>query len=751
MRAVLVPNRLVLQPGSPATTVVEVTNSLSVIDGLTAAARPMEGLTSTVEPALLPLFPDATGTLTIELVAGPHLPAGTHHVSIEVRSSVEPEERLDLVLSLEVTPAPALTLSVDPPARRSRHRASYQLTCANEGNTVLEVDLAAEDPARGVASKVVPDVLSVLPGAVARTELRVKARRHLVGGERRHRITVLARAGDREAEGFAAFRQPPLIPVGARTAAILTLIVALWAGVFLFALHRANSSDPLTKEVPPSFYAAVASAQKVNSSAFGALGHPGLLASAVAGGALPAGAVPKTGVVVGVGGTVNGTVDAQSTSAPIGRITVQAFRRSPTGPKLVSSAATGSDGTYSLVGLLPGDYEIEFSAIGFQSVWYPSAPDQSLATPVAVAAQAYTNGINATISGLPGSITGTVDTGQSPSPPVTVAVTAEQGSAHVVATVTTDTSGNYTVPSLPAPGTYDLSFSAPGYQVASDTEEIVGGEAHIANTVTLTAAPGTLGGVVTDGRQPLGGVTITANANGRTITSATPTSGPVGQFSIPDLTTPATYLLTFSDQGYGTVTVAEHLGPGESLTNLDIPLSGGAGQISGQVSSAAGSPLGGVAVTVDNVNPRPSTNTLTAGSVGSYLLSGLATPGTYTITFSLSGYQSQTIAVPLSSSGSASGVTVTLLPENGSISGTVRSSTGAPMSGVAVTITNGTTIRQTTTTSSPAGGFSLPNLPPDSYSVTFSLTGYHETTVLVNLTPGQAASTSVTMTPAGSP
>lgn len=746
MRAVLVPDRLVLQPGSPATTVVEVTNGLAVIDGVTATLRPTEGLTGSVEPGLLPLFPDSTGTLTVELVAGRHLAAGEHEIVISVRSSVDPDESAELTLALEVVPAAALELVVDPPARRTRHRARYQVTCTNQGNTVLHVDLAAQDPGKGVTTRINPDVLAIPPGGTGSGQLRVKSRRHLVGGERRHRITLLARAGELEAESFAAYRQPPLIPVGARTAAILVAIVALWAGVFVFALHKANSSDPVTKDVPPSFYAAVASAQSVNTSAFGALGHPGLLASAVSA-ALPAGAVPKSGVVIGVGGTVNGTVDALSTAAPVGRITVQAYRDSPSGAVLVSSAATGSDGTYSLVGLLPGGYEIEFSAVGFQTIWYPSAPDQAQATPVPVSAQASSNGINATITGLPGSITGTVDTGQTPSPSVTVTVTAEQGSGKVVATTTTDSSGSFTVPSLPAPATYDLSFSAAGYQVASDSEEIAGGESHIANTVTLAAANGALGGVVTDGKKPLGGVTITANANGQTISSATPTSGSIGQFTLPNLETPATYLLTFSAQGYGTITVAEHLGPGESLTNLNIPLSGGAGQISGEVKSTTGGSLGGVAVTVDNVNPKTSTNTLTAGSVGSYLLSGLPTPGTYTITFSLAGYQSQTVSVTLGSSGSATGVAVSLSPQVGSITGTVTSAQGKPLSGVAVTITDGTTVKNTTTTSSPAGGFSLGGLQPGSYSVTFTLSGYSNTTVLVDLSAGQTANASATMTP----
>ena len=239
---------------------------------------------------------------------------------------------------------------------------------------------------------------------------------------------------------------------------------------------------------------------------------------------------------------------------------------------------------------------------------------------------------------------------------------------------------------------------------------------------------------MTNGTTPLGGVTISANANGKTVTSATPTTGSVGQFTIPNLTTPATYLLTFTLPGFGTQTQAVQLGPGQDVTNLAIILVGGAGQVSGTASAPSGAPLGGVTVTVNGNGP--STETLTGGSVGSYLLSGLATPGAYTLTFSLAGYVSQTVGVTLASSGSATAVNVTLPLSNGSITGTVSSPSSTPLVGVAVSVTDGATVRTTTTASTPPGGFALTGLPPETYSVTFSATGYVSQTAEVPLAPG---------------
>ena len=81
----------------------------------------------------------------------------------------------------------------------------------------------------------------------------------------------------------------------------------------------------------------------------------------------------------------------------------------------------------------------------------------------------------------------------------------------------TDSTGHYAIPNLPAPGTYDLSFSASGYEVASDTEELAGGEQRIAATIDLTAGTGTLGGSVTDGTNrvsSVAGIRRTREVNG---------------------------------------------------------------------------------------------------------------------------------------------------------------------------------------------------------------------------------------------
>jgi hypothetical protein len=766
VRASLSSARLVIEPGRWVPVAIEVTNTSGVIDGISATLRAGEpravtaggipatdtpgsavdpneitGLEVRARPALLPLFPDGTGVITLELKASDTFPAGTHSMSVVVRSSVDFEQTLPLPIEVEVVPVPGGSLRTEPLVRSGRHKAAFRIISTNSGNVPLDISLAASDPERVVLSRFSPATVTVLPGEQRAADMAVVARRHFFGGDVARAITVLGTAGSFEVDTRASFRHQPVIPRGLRTVLTLGAIVALWAAVFVVAIDKALTKDKLAKAVPPSFYASTATGTQT------ALGGGGRLLFQDAADSTPAGAVPKSGVVIGVGGTINGTVTAKSTGAGIGRITVEAVEDTEKGPQLISSAATGTDGSYSLVGLLPGPYKLLFTAQGYQDVWYPSATAETNAGSVSVEAQSTTQGISVSIAGLPGSIRGQVDTGQTPQVPVTVTVLPGQGSTRPIATVTTDATGAYTVPNLPAPGTYDLSFQAPGYQVSSDTEDLSGGEARVASTVTLSAGPGTLSGTVTDGTSPLGGVTITANSQGQTITSATPTTGAIGQFTIPNLATPATYLLTFTKTGFGTVTIAEHLGPGQALTNVTVTMAGGAGLVSGTVVGPTGQPLGGVTVSVAGGQSPITTQTLTAGRVGFFELSGLGTPGAYTLTFSLGGFQSETVGVSLTSSGSADNVNVTLPVQSGTISGTVTGPSGA-LTGVAVSMTDGTApVRTTVSASSPPGGFSITGLAPGHWSVTFTMTGFAPLTALVDLQPGQTANVPVKLSP----
>jgi hypothetical protein len=765
---------LAVSPGATAAVVVEVVNTGEVIDGVTARIIGLPEQFVTATPALLPLFPDATGQLTVSLAVPPVYPAGRHPLTLEVVSHGArlPSQHLDL--ELDVAARPSVALGSRPRMIRARRSGRFVLELTNDGNVPLDVSLRATDADRAASTTFSPKTTRIEAGAVVPVLMTVRGPRMFTGAEIDRTVTVEALANpiDRSLDApdpesdirqstTVRLRQRPLIGRGLLTACILAGIVALWATVFLLGLSKVFSGDPITKEAPASFFAA----------AQGSSGSNGVGTNdADVSGPAPAGALPKTGQLPpGLGGAITGTVTAASDAQPVGRILVQAYRPHGAGLVLVSSAATQTDGTYALSGLFPMPYYLKFSATGFTPVWYPSAASQSGAQLVTTTAEGSTDGVNVVIKGQPASISGNVNPGDVLVPVHTTVIArplrgASAGAA--LATATTDGSGNYTLTNLPAPDNYEISFTSPGYQTTTVTDAVNGGDARLEPTVTLGASVGQISGTVTDGHAPIGGATISTQSGGQTLTVMTPTTGQVGAFILGNLPTPATYVVTFGAPGHGSVTQIIDLSAGQSQQGLTAVLTAGTGSVSGRLVDAAGHGLGGATVTVGGAamtggaptpapsaspssspsaipsSVAPSTTTLTSGVVGSFALSGLTAPGSYTLTFSLNGYASATVPVTLADNGAPASVTVTLLPQLGGITGGVSGPNGVFV-GATVTATNGS--QSWTATSSgpggalPDGGYLITGLQPGTYSVTVSSSGLEQQTAMVTVVAGQTA------------
>lgn len=743
------------EPGATATVVVEVVNTGEIIDGISARIVGLPEQAVTAEPALLPLFPDTSGQVRLNVDIPRTLAAGRHALGIEVVSHGArlPSQYLDL--DLDVTPRPLLSAGARPRMIRARRSARFVLELRNEGNIALDVSLSAVDADRAVRTRLSPPQLRIEAGAVAPVLLEVRGPRMFTGGEIDRTVTVESSArmlGADDDPGLAEpavqettvrLRQRPLISRGMLTALVLAGIIALWAGVFLLGITKVFSGDPMTKQAPASFFTALHDGQGGSGAAGGA------------GAAVPAGVLPKSGQVPpGAGGTVTGAVSNANDHQPVGRILVEAWRQTRDGLRLVSSAATQSDGSYSLGGLFPTDYYLKFSAVGFTTVWYPAAPGQSGAQPVAARAQATTGPLHTVITGLPASISGSVNPGDT-LVPVSTTVTARPllgaNAGRAIATAATAADGSYRLADLPAPGTYELTFTTAGYQPSTLIDTVNGGDKRLEPTVTLGAVSGQIGGTVTDGTTPLGGVTVSTTVGGKPLTVTTPTTGQVGAFVLGQLPTPGTYVVTFSAPGHGADTKIVELTAGQSRGDVNVVLASGTGSVTGTVVDANGNGLGGVSVTVGGTAvsgdaAAPSTVTLTSASGrGSFVVNGLTAPGSYTLTFSLVGYQPTTIPITLSSNGAPPSVQAALAPLDGSINGTVINS-GATLAGAAVTASDG---RLTWKTMSTDTGFVITGLAPGHYTVTATYPGMTQQTALVQVNAGTSAPTTLTLARGG--
>jgi hypothetical protein len=421
-----------------------------------------------------------------------------------------------------------------------------------------------------------------------------------------------------------------------------------------------------------------------------------------------------------------------------------------------------------MAGLFPTDYYLRFSSPGFTTVWYPSAPSQSKARAVTAAAQQTSNNVNVVIDGLPATISGKVDPGDALSP-VTTTVTARPitgpDNGLPAAVTTTAADGSYTLQHLPAPGSYELTFVTQGYQTSTLTDTVTGGDQRLEPTITLGAAPGAIGGIVSDGSTPIGGAIVTTTLNGTPLAVTTPTTGQVGAYVLDGLATPGTYVVTYTAPGHGSVTRIVDLTAGQRIGTENVTLTSGTGSVSGVLLGPDGKGLGGATVTVGGAQTTsgsgglPQTTTLTSGTVGSFAISGLPAPGAYTLTFSLPGYQPATVPVTLSGNGAPPQVSVTLSADLGSITGrigevrTVDGTTTTITStfvGATVTATNGS--QTWTVTSSAAGGalsnggYLISNLVPGTYSVTVTAPGLQQQTGIVVVAAGRTATLDLTLT-----
>ncbi|MDQ1720766.1 MAG: hypothetical protein QOI26_500, partial [Pseudonocardiales bacterium] len=346
----------------------------------------------------------------------------------------------------------------------------------------------------------------------------------------------------------------------------------------------------------------------------------------------------------------------------------------------------------------------------------------------------------------PASIEGSIDAGDTLAPvTATVQATSLVGKVtRPVASTITLAGGKYKLTNLPAPGTYELSFTAPNYQATTVVTTVAGGQNRFQSTVRLSVGNGQIGGVVTDGHQPLGGVAITTTVNGKDLTIGTPTTGTVGSFVIPALPTPGTYVITFSAPGYGAQTSVVQLGPGQSRSGLNISLAAGVGSVSGVLIDSDGNGLGGATVTVGGAPTVMSSTTLTTGAVGYFSFNALPTPGSYTLTFSLPGHAGATVPIQLSAEGAPPRVRAVLATALGRITGAVTGPNGSPLPGASVVATDGKQSWKSQATGSggglPDGGYLLTDLAPGTYTVTASMPGFSQQTALLHVTAGNTVS-----------
>jgi hypothetical protein len=537
VRVVADSRRVEVEPGRSATVVLQVLNTADAIDavGVNVSGVPVESVS--VTPQRLQLSPNAAGKITVGVVVPSSFASGRHRLLVEVFSqdTASPPQCLDIDLDVVARPG----LRARPNVVRAWCSARFTVELVNGGNVALDATLSAHDSNRAVHARFTPQRRRVEPGGMAPVVMAVRGRRMISGAEVDRSLTV-------EVTGRSGHRGRGRACGGEDRGGVAAATATESAGAFFARQTSAGDAATPQGQAPAAF-----SRQRASSVA-------------------PAGALPKTGQLpAGVGGEISGTVLAANDARPVGRILVQAYRMGPHGLIGTSSTTSRADGSYALAGLFPTGHYLKFSGAGYVTQWYPNRSTQA----VTAIAQGVTADINVRIATRPASISGTVESGETLT---TVTARPLLGPRTGKAIATTTARGGYRLAGLPAPGAYELTFTAPGYQESTLVDTVGGGEERLEPPVILGAGLGQISGIVSDGTRPLGGANVRTMVNGTPLDVITPTTGPVGAYTLTNLPTPASYVITYSSPGHGTITETVDLAARQRRPGVNVSLAIGA-------------------------------------------------------------------------------------------------------------------------------------------------------------------------------
>lgn len=712
VRADLETPELAIALGDVASVQIEVTNLDEVIRSYRVAVLGIDEQLVIVDPPTTDLFPGERVAVTVTFVLPATFPAGRRTVGLEISEPDEPDIPpvvVDLTLDLQAQDGIALT--AEPATLEMGGSGTFIVHPVNTGNTTFEVALQAVEPERAVEVIFDPANPELAPGERAVVRASAKGKRPWFGMPVVRVLEVTAMAGDAQATSAVALVQQPRIPRKVVSLIGLLLAVTLFAFVIMLSFGSvadlAAQNEALLKQ---------------------SLGHADGAGARV---------VPAV-----LSGTVTST-----TGGGIDGVAVELYEQA--NPVLPAhTTVTDESGAYRFGGVTAGTYVLRFAVAGFGEVWYPAAETIADAEPVEVTDGADVPGIDMSLAGRPGQIAGSVHGADVVGAVVSVQIPAEaiEGSdiepvPAVVASAELDATGLFVLPELPTPATYELAVAKPGFASEVRTVSLGPGEQRDGLQILLRRGDGIIAGSLVDTTgAPVAGVVVDAtDGTSEMRTRSLSGDDTAGTFELRDLPTPGTYTLTFTAPGHFVETATIQLEAQQQATDLVFVLTADQGSLAGSVRDREGQPLGGVTVVVVGADLERTTESLSVGDVGSWLVSGLPVPGTYTVTFRGEGLTTQALSVDLvpGPESALTGVDAVLTAATASVAGIVTDAQGNPIGGVNVTLEQSGDERRTISSDEPPGAYGFASLTPGAYTMTFQRAGSSPQTLLIDLAAGQ--------------
>ena len=736
-------------PGEEVLIMVEISNTDAVIRRVGVAVLGLDASWVKVEPASVTLFPEERGLAAVIVKLPTGFPAGRRQAAIEVTDESDPGNPAIVEMALSIAPRDKVEIRMQPNQIVTGRKASFSASVVNKGNTTLNVSFFGSDPEGILTCETIPETLTVHPGAEAVVRVEVRGKRPWLGTPQVRPLTIEARANNTLADRpddaaefgttdqvMGTVVQRPWLSRGIISMIGLLLAAAVFGAVFTVSLGKvakvAKSGEELLKKS---------------------------LAKDGAGQHLPP---------VGIGGAVT-----SATGSGLDGVAVELFDTAK-GPLLPTrSTVTDPKGAFLFASLPAGTFKLKVTGAGFGELWYPKGATFDGAEDLVIEPAKGIEGLAVQLAGLPAEMVGVVIGPDVAGAIVSVRVpsgalpAAGGGASAVVKQFPVDAAGIFDIADLPTPATYEISATKPGMTSEPRVISLAPGQKVDKISLLLRLGDGIVSGQVFDrAGQPVPGAKVvvtdgvlareTISLSGPTVASGEPTTA--GTFELRNLQTPSTQSLTITARGYFAESQTLKLDKQQSLTGLRVILVASEGSLGGHVTGPSGLPLGNVAVTAVASTGTVTTSSLTSGDVGSWLLTNLALPGAYTVTFSGQGLASQTMALGLTlDAANKLDADVKLSASVASVRGLIRElGTTDPSScnpddvvvndcpghlaGVTVKIASSGANRQTLSADISTGAYRFDGLPPGAYTVSFSRIGSTPQTLFVELAAGDATS-----------
>lgn len=442
-------------------------------------------------------------------------------------------------------------------------------------------------------------------------------------------------------------------------------------------------------------------------------------------------------------GTISGLVTSDGSPVQSGWVSVYTFQSGDS----AGYSSLASDGSYSVSGLAPGQYRVQFGGSGFPGEYWHNKPTSSAADPVTVNDGQTTTGINADLD-PPATITGVVRDANGQ--PLAGANVSLRDGGYGGSSTTTNNQGQYSFTGLRAANSYIVQFSPPAgtpwlgeYWEDRASEQtatpiaVDPGETFTADA-TLAKGAQIRGTVTEDGGTPLSGIDVVVVPGGGGAPLSTVTTSEDGTYASAGLP-PGVYKAVFSlnyymlddkyieqwwDGAPSSVTADLISVTGSAdVTGIDAAMQQG-GVITGTVRDADGDPLSNISVSASPGVGGSSSRTTSTDANGTYTLRGLNTSN-YKVRFQGNGTLAPQWYNAATSEEAGAWVSVTAGQTTGgidarmwqgaTISGRVTNPQGDPVAGVTV----GTEPYTTFATTGQDGTYSVQGLAEGSYKVRF--------------------------------